>query len=86
MLAAKWSSYGAGKTGFGGGLALYIVSPKGNFYAETNLPGTTKYTHFRAASTTKTYTASAIMLLAQQGKININDYLTDNIPGSTEPY
>jgi D-alanyl-D-alanine carboxypeptidase len=86
LIAARWSNYAAGKTNFGGGLAMYVISPKGSFYASSNMPGGTENTHFRGASTTKTYTAAAIMLLHQQGKLNINDLITANIPGSTEPY
>ncbi|MFA4967886.1 MAG: serine hydrolase domain-containing protein, partial [Candidatus Margulisiibacteriota bacterium] len=86
LVAERWSGYSAGKANFGGGLAMYVISPKGNFYASTNMPGGTADTHFRGASTTKTYTAAAIMLLHQQGKLNINDLITANITGSTEPY
>ena len=86
LVATNWTAYAAGKTNFGGGLALSIISPKGNFYAASNLPGGTETTHFRGASTTKSYTAAAIMLLHQQGKLDINDLITATIPGSTEPY
>ncbi|MDD4178977.1 MAG: serine hydrolase [Candidatus Margulisbacteria bacterium] len=86
LLSSKWESYAAGKTNFGGGLAMYIISPKGDFYASANMPGGTKDAHFRGASTTKSYTSAAIMLLHQQGKLNINDLITANIPGSSEPY
>lgn len=86
LLSSKWTTYAAGKTNFGGGLAMYIISPKGSFYASSNMPGGTENTHFRGASTTKSYTAAAIMLLHQQGKLNINDLITANIPGSSEPY
>ncbi|MFA5840289.1 MAG: serine hydrolase domain-containing protein [Candidatus Margulisiibacteriota bacterium] len=86
MLTDKWASYGADKPNFGGGLAIYITSPKGNFYASTDMPDGTKDTHFRAASTTKTFTSAAIMLLSEQGKLEIDDYITDLIPGSSEPY
>ncbi|MFA5112900.1 MAG: serine hydrolase domain-containing protein [Candidatus Margulisiibacteriota bacterium] len=86
LLAAEWANYSAGKANFGGGLAMYIISPKGSFYVSANMPGGTADTHFRGASTTKSYTAAAIMLLHQQGKLNIDDLITANIPGSTEPY
>src|SRR3989339_87954 len=86
LLASKWASYGSGRTNFGGGLAMYIISPKGDFYASANMPGGTENTHFRGASTTKSYTGAAIMLLHQQGKLNIDDLITAGIPGSSEPY
>ena len=63
-----------------------MITPQGNFYASTNMPNGSKDSHFRAASTTKTFTSAAIMLLHQQGKLNINDLITANIPGSSEPY
>ena len=86
MITAKWQSYMAARFGFGGGVALYIISPKGSFYASANMPDGTEDTHFRGASTTKSFTASSIMLLHQQGKLNIEDKITDHIPGSSEPY
>ena len=43
-------------------------------------------THFRGASTTKTFTAAAIMLLQQRGKLKIDDTINSPIPGSTEAY
>jgi D-alanyl-D-alanine carboxypeptidase len=42
--------------------------------------------HFRGASTTKSFTAAAILTLRQQNKINLDDFITDNIPGTNEPY
>lgn len=72
--------------------------PQGGFYLQmsssdktylvSNGVGTTvtANSHFRIASVTKTFTAAAIMLLHQQGKINIYDAITDNIPGTTTPY
>lgn len=41
---------------------------------------------FRIASLTKTFTAASIMLLHQQGKLNINDVITSNIPGTSNKY
>jgi D-alanyl-D-alanine carboxypeptidase len=42
--------------------------------------------HFRGASTTKSFTAAAILKLHQLGKLNIDDLITDNIPGANQPY
>ena len=86
LLAEKWTAYGSGKPNFGGGLAMYIISPQRNYYASTNMPNGTEDTHFRGASTTKTFTAAAIMLLHQQGKLSIYDLITANIPGTSDPY
>lgn len=70
-----------------GGLAMEVVSKQGTFFVSagmgTNITG---QIHFRAASNTKTFTAAAILLLYQQGKLNINHKITDTIPGANEPY
>jgi D-alanyl-D-alanine carboxypeptidase len=42
--------------------------------------------HFRGASTTKSFTAAAILKLYQESKLNIDDVITDTIPGTNEPY
>src|SRR4028119_168397 len=42
--------------------------------------------HFRGASTTKSFTAAAILKLRQQNKINLDDFITDKIPGTNESY
>jgi len=41
---------------------------------------------FRTASVTKTFTAAAVMLLHQQGKLNIDDKITANITNTNTPY
>ncbi len=41
---------------------------------------------FRGASTTKSFTAAAILKLSQQNKLNLDDLITDNIPGTNQPY
>ncbi len=41
---------------------------------------------FRAGSNTKTFTAAGILKLDQEGKLNIDDLITANIPGTNEPY
>lgn len=80
IINAGWQNYLSGKPNIQGGLALYIITPKGNFYASSNMPGGTAYTHFRTGSISKTFTAAAIMLLAQQGKIHIDDVITSTSP------
>jgi len=37
-------------------------------------------------STTKTFTAAAIMLLHQEGKLDISHHITGNIPGKNKCY
>jgi len=84
----KWNGYANANMGGNGSIAIYITSPKGNYFLKTGntSSATTAYSHFRAASTTKTFTAAAIMLLQQQGKLSIDSKLTDAIPGTSRAY
>src|SRR5215212_7742703 len=73
------------------GFGLYLKSTDKshyqNLYVSSGFPK--EYgedIHFRGASTTKTFTAAAILRLRQQNKLNLDDFITDNIPGKTEPY
>ncbi|NQU35904.1 MAG: beta-lactamase family protein [Bacteroidetes bacterium] len=87
MIDGSWSDFVEGQENFPGGYALQILSPLGDFFVSAgDLADITNQTHFRAGSTTKTFTAAAIMLLHQQGKLNINHFVTDLIPGTNEPY
>ena len=87
IIDESWASFSEGQENLPGGYALQILSPQGDYFVSTgDLKGITNQTHFRAASTTKTFTAAAIMLLHQQGKLNINHFVTDLIPGTNEPY
>ncbi len=70
-----------------GGFFLKIAKSPDDFFVSANVnPDLTINYHYRIASVTKTFTAAAIMLLHQQGKINIYDIITMNIPGTTTPY
>jgi len=84
---AVWTQY---KQEYGvpaGGLAVYIESPSGNYFASSGMnTGVNQDTRFRIASNTKTFTAAAIMLLEQQGKLHINDTIVSLIPGLGIPY
>ncbi|MBN1283428.1 MAG: beta-lactamase family protein [Proteobacteria bacterium] len=87
ILDAEWQAYSAGKTNFGGGLAMQIISPRGDYFISTGMgEGMSRSHRFRAASVTKTFTAAGIMLLEQRGKLDIEHYITDNIPGTTSSY
>lgn len=73
------------------GFGLYIKSTeKGNYqdiYVSSGFPK--EYgdaIQFRGASTTKTFTAAAILKLQQEGKLNIDDLITNSIPGTNKPY
>ena len=87
MVKARWSSYIAAHPSWEGEVYIYLITPKGNYFSSSNPEnGNKSNVHFRGASCTKMFTAAAIMLLNQQGKLNIDDKITDLIPGSTEPY
>jgi D-alanyl-D-alanine carboxypeptidase len=86
LIEKQWADYGANKKHWGGGVALYLLTPKGNYFVSTGMGDVNFNTHFRGASTTKTFTAAAIMLLQQAGILNIDDKITDPIPGTTETY
>jgi D-alanyl-D-alanine carboxypeptidase len=71
----------------GGGIAVYIETPTGNYFASSGMAsGVDQNSRFRVASNTKTFTSAAIMLLAQQGKLNLDDYIVSTIPGQVVPY
>jgi D-alanyl-D-alanine carboxypeptidase len=88
LVTASWDSYVAGEAYHSseGGVALYVTTPTAAYFASTNISGASPDIHFRAASNTKTFTAAAIMLLYEEGKLNINDNITADIPGTTAPY
>ncbi|HMS66339.1 MAG TPA: serine hydrolase domain-containing protein [Ignavibacteria bacterium] len=70
-----------------GGFFLKIATAADNFFVSSNVSSdfNSDY-HYRIASITKTFTAASIMLLHQQGKINIYDNITMNMPGTNSPY
>jgi D-alanyl-D-alanine carboxypeptidase len=87
MLDSGWTKYGSDKTNWGGGVAMRILSPKGNFFISTEMgEGVTEHIHFRGASTTKTFTGASILLLQQRGMLNIDNVITDLIPGTSQTY
>lgn len=87
MVKTRWTSYTAAHPGWKGDIYIYAMTPKGNYFSSSD-PGNGNKSdaHFRGASCTKMFTAAGIMLLHQQGRLNINDKITALIPGSTEPY
>lgn len=63
------------------GVFVYITGPSGDFLASSNItPQITSATHFRVASISKTFTAAAIMLLHQEGKLSIDDTISKYLP------
>ncbi|MCX6246772.1 MAG: serine hydrolase [Bacteroidetes bacterium] len=73
--------------GYPGGIAMEVISRQGTWFVSSGMgANTTRLVHFRAASNTKTLTATAILLLYQQGKLDITKKITDTIPGTQNPY
>lgn len=71
----------------GVGAIVFVSSPTGEWCAVSGLPdGAGADSHYRIASVSKTFTAAAIMLLDQQGKLRIDDLVTDFIPGTEVSY
>lgn len=87
LVDREWAGFVADKEKCEGGIALRILCPKGDFFVSTGMgDNVSEDIHFRGASTTKTFTAASVMLLHQRGLLDIEDKITDTIPGSTEPY
>ncbi len=87
MVDKTLSDYKVKYPGYPGGLALKVISKNGSFFVSSGLgEGVTEKIHFRAASNTKTFTSTAIILLAQEGKLNIDAKITDLIPGTNMTY
>jgi D-alanyl-D-alanine carboxypeptidase len=88
MLSEKYSDYkNANGLPENAGILVHLATPKGKWVATAGLPaGADENWHYRIASVSKTFTAASIMLLDQQGKLNIDDVLAANIPGTSVPY
>ena len=87
VMEEKWAAYASDKPGFNGSLTMQIMSPKGEFFVTANpADNLTQNVHFRGASTTKTFTAASILLLHQEGKLNIDDKITQTISGKDITY
>lgn len=77
------------------GIGLYVKEAGGNshgqssqdIYVASGFPEAYQESvQFRGASTTKTFTAAAILRLSQKNKLILDDFITDNIPGTNQPY
>ena len=69
----------------GGGVGISVgeetVLSRGSGYADlTERRPVTPDTRFRIASHSKTFTATAIMMLVEQGKLKVDDPITDYLP------
>ncbi|RCH53788.1 hypothetical protein DJ568_16255 [Mucilaginibacter hurinus] len=87
VLNEKVASYKAKMQNKDIGIGLYIKSEMSDIYLSSGLPqGYKENIRFRGASTTKTFTAAAILRLHEQGKLNIDDKITANIHSANQPY
>ena len=72
----KW---GIGKNK--GGIFLQVNTPSGSNLVSSNIEqGVQANSHFRIASITKNFTAAAILLLQQEGKLVITDFIPAYLP------
>lgn len=87
MIDSALSVYKEKVPNYPGGIALKVIYGNESFFVASGMgTSVTGKVHFRAASCTKTFTATAILLLHQQGKLNINNHITDTIPGTSDTY
>ena len=70
---------------FTGALYLEAITAKSELFVSSDKQAV-KHIRFRAASTTKTFTAAGIILLYQRGLLDINDTLNALMPGTSTPY
>lgn len=87
MLTQKWQAFKDAGEFYQGGMAVRLITPSGNYYSSVDLGNyPSDQLHFRGASTTKTFTAAAIMLMHQRGQLNIDDTVVSQIPGTANTY
>lgn len=70
-------------------LSVLIQTPNGTYFASSVAQGVeqvTPDTYFRFASNTKTFTATAILKMHQDGWLDISSLITATIPGASIPY
>jgi D-alanyl-D-alanine carboxypeptidase len=70
------------------GILLHMQTPAGTYSVQAGFldEQVSENTHYRIASVSKTFTAAAIMLLDQEGMLNIDDTITAVIPWKEIPY
>ncbi|MCF8303250.1 MAG: beta-lactamase family protein [Bacteroidales bacterium] len=88
MIENEWMWYMAKHKDWQGSICLQAVTAgeEDYFVSAGEQPGAGKGHHFRAAATTKTFTAAAILYLQQNEKLHINDTITQLIPGTDQSY
>ena len=87
MLEEKWDAYSAPYPNLPGGMSFMVISGEDRYFASYKMgEDMTVNSRLRAASITKTFTATAILLLEQGGLLDIENTIVSAIHGSDEPY
>ncbi len=71
------------------GMHFYVQSPQGTYFISSAGSASEKLSSghwLRFASVTKTFTSAAVLNMAEDGWVNIDDVITANIPGTNTPY
>lgn len=87
LIDSMWQDYQDQNGIETGGILFHAQKGEDRFFCKSHMPSdASKYSLFRAASVTKTFTASAIMLMQERNQLDIDDLITANIPGSKQTY
>jgi D-alanyl-D-alanine carboxypeptidase len=80
-----WADVAKGRADFRGSLVLHIESTAGDYTVSSGDPIEDPANgNLRVASNTKNFTAAAIMLLAQEGQLNIDDPVGNYLPDTAD--
>jgi D-alanyl-D-alanine carboxypeptidase len=70
-----------------GGLLIHIASSEGKYFVKNRMKTEVNENHhFRIGSITNTFTAAAVMMLHEQGRLNIKNNIFGAPPGRNETY
>lgn len=87
ILKEQWEPYAEKMKQENIGVALYVKTKDASYFSAYGFTQSfTTKSLFRGASTTKSFTAASVLKLYQEGKLNIDDPITGNIPGTSTPY
>lgn len=87
MVDQQWTDFKQEHQFSKGGMGVRLLTPNGDYFVHKGFEGSVDVnTHFRGASTAKTFTAAAIMMMHQQKLLDIDDTIDMTIPGRAEPY
>jgi D-alanyl-D-alanine carboxypeptidase len=87
LLEKSWQGFVAGRPNFKGSLVSWVQTPLGTAQASLGEGGSQAgFSRYRIGSCSKLFTASAILLLAQRGRLLLDHTLNDLIPGTNRTY